>query len=97
MAIRQNVSLRLVSWLSIIFSVIVLPDNIAAELFIFLTKLGYGATKKNYNLYLIIWNYTSFDAWGITFTISLVQNVVFFLYTLSLFSCSNWGLQPSHT
>lgn len=46
MAIRQNVSLRLVSWLSIIFSVIVLPDNIAAELFIFLTKLGYGATKK---------------------------------------------------
>lgn len=53
--------------------------------------------KKKDKLYLIIWNYTSFDVLGITFMISLVQNVVFFLYTFSLFSCSNWGLQPSHT
>lgn len=28
--------------------------------------------KKKDNLYLIIWNYTSFDALGTTFTISLV-------------------------
>lgn len=51
---------------------------------------------KKYILYLIIWNYTSFDAWGITFTISLMQNVDFSC-TLSVFSHDLIEVSNVHT